>query len=50
MVEEALEAFDGGRGSIVPGRVIRWFVRLNAPVPTAIKLRAVERAYRPPKI
>jgi uncharacterized protein len=47
VVEEALEAFDRDRRSIVPGRTIRWFVRLNAPAPTALKLRVVERAYRP---
>jgi hypothetical protein len=49
VVEEALRAFDRGRGSIVPGRVIRWFLRVNAPAPTALKLRVVERAYRPPR-
>lgn len=48
VVAEALRAFDRGRGSIVPGRVIRWFLRLNAPAPTPLKLRVVERAYRPP--
>jgi short-subunit dehydrogenase len=47
VVEEALRAFDRGRGSIVPGAVIRWFLRLNAPAPTALKLRVVERMYRP---
>jgi uncharacterized protein len=46
VVAEALEAFDRGRGSIVPGRVIRWFVRM--PAPMALKLRVVERSYRPP--
>jgi uncharacterized protein len=49
VVAEALDAFDRDRGSLVPGGVIRWFLRLNAPVPTALKLRVVERAYRPPK-
>ena len=49
VVAESLKAFDRGRGSIVPGRVIRWFLRLNAPAPTPLKLRVVERAYRPPK-
>jgi short-subunit dehydrogenase len=48
VVEEALRAFDRDRGSIIPGAVIRWFVRLNAPAPTALKLRVVERMYRPP--
>jgi short-subunit dehydrogenase len=48
VVEEALRAFDKDRGSIVPGAVIRWFLRLNRPAPTALKLRVVERMYRPP--
>ena len=47
MVAEALQAFDSGRGSIVPGRVIRWFVRINKPAPMSLTLRAVERMYRP---
>ena len=47
VVAEALRAFDRGRGSIVPGTLIRWLQRLNAPAPTAIKLRVVERMYRP---
>ena len=46
VVEEALEAFDSDRGSIVPGRVIRWFLRLT-PAPAPLKLRVVERMYRP---
>ena len=48
VADEALRAFDRGRGSIVPGTVIRWFLRLGAPTPTALKLRLVERMYRPP--
>jgi uncharacterized protein len=47
VVEESLAAFDRGRRSIIPGRVIRWFVQANRPVPTAAKLRVVERMYRP---
>lgn len=47
VVEQSLRAFDRGRASIVPGAVIRWFVRLNAPAPLPIKLRVIERMYRP---
>jgi len=47
VVAEALEAFDSGRRTIVPGRLIRWYMRLNQPAPSAIKLRVTERLYRP---
>jgi hypothetical protein len=47
VVEEALAAYDRGRRSIVPGRVFRWYMRLNRPVPERIKVRVAERMYRP---
>ncbi len=47
VVEQSLRAFDRGRASVIPGAVIRWFVRLNAPAPLPIKLRVIERMYRP---
>jgi short-subunit dehydrogenase len=47
VVEEALSAYDRGRRSIVPGRVVRWYMRLNQPAPRALKLRVIERMYRP---
>lgn len=47
VVEESLAAYDRGRRSIIPGRTIRWFIRLNRPAPEALKLRVVERMYRP---
>lgn len=47
VVAEALEAFNDDRRSIVPGRTIRWYMRLNQPAPSAIKLRVTERLYRP---
>jgi uncharacterized protein len=47
VVEEALAAYDRGRRSIVPGRVFRWYMRLNRPVPEKIKMRVAERMYRP---
>ena len=47
VVEEALAAYDRGRRSIVPGRVFRWYMRLNRPVPEKIKMRIAERMYRP---
>jgi short-subunit dehydrogenase len=47
VVRESLAAWDRGRASIVPGRVIRWFVRANRPVPGPLKQRVIERMYRP---
>jgi uncharacterized protein len=47
VVEEALAAYDRGRRSVIPGRMIRWFVRLTGPVPTALKLARTDQMYRP---
>src|SRR4051812_40232357 len=47
VVEEALTAYDADRRTMVPGRLIRWFIRASAPVPTALKLRRAEQMYRP---
>ncbi|TML77936.1 MAG: SDR family NAD(P)-dependent oxidoreductase, partial [Actinobacteria bacterium] len=47
VVRESLRAFKRGRRSIVPGFVIRWYMRINAPAPLPIKLRVIERMYRP---
>jgi hypothetical protein len=47
VVREALRAYDKGKRSMVPGRLFRNFMRLNAPAPRAIKLRVGERLYRP---
>jgi short-subunit dehydrogenase len=44
---ESLDAFERGRRSIIPGRTIRWFMRLTGKAPLAVKLRTVERRYRP---
>ena len=44
---ESLRAFERGRRSIIPGPVIRWYMRINKPAPLPIKLRVVERMYRP---
>jgi short-subunit dehydrogenase len=44
---ESLEAFHRGRRSIIPGSLIRWYMRINGPTPLPIKLRVVERMYRP---
>jgi uncharacterized protein len=49
VVSEALAAYDRGRRSIIPGRMIRWFVRLSKPVPTGLKLQRTEQMYRPPR-
>jgi uncharacterized protein len=48
VARESLQAFDRGRRTLIPGFVIRWYMRINSPAPVAIKLRAVERMYRPP--
>lgn len=47
VVREALDAYDAGKRSLVPGRFFRNFMRLNAPAPKALKLRVSERIYRP---
>ena len=47
VVREALEAYDRGKRSIVPGRYFRNFMRVNAVTPRSIKLAVSERMYRP---
>jgi short-subunit dehydrogenase len=47
VVRESLEAWNNGRRSIIPGRTIRWFIRMTAPSPRGIQLRVTERMYRP---
>jgi short-subunit dehydrogenase len=47
VARESLQAFERGRRTIIPGLVIRWYMRINKPAPLAIKLRVVERMYRP---
>jgi uncharacterized protein len=46
-VAEALEAYDRGRRSIVPGRRMRWFIRATRPGTRGMQLRITERLYRP---
>ena len=48
VASESLRAFDRGQRTLIPGFVIRWYMRINSPAPVAVKLRAVERMYRPP--
>ena len=45
-VREALDAYERGARSVIPGRTIRWFMRLNSPTPRAVQLRVTERIYR----
>jgi short-subunit dehydrogenase len=45
-VREALDAYERGDRSIVPGTFFRWFLRASAPVPRSIQLRVTERLYR----
>jgi short-subunit dehydrogenase len=47
VARESLRAFDRGRRTLIPGFVIRWYMRINKPAPTPVKLRVVERMYRP---
>jgi short-subunit dehydrogenase len=47
VASESLRAFERGRHTLIPGFVIRWFVRINKPAPASIKLRVLERMYRP---
>jgi short-subunit dehydrogenase len=47
VARESLAAFERGRRTIIPGAVIRWYMRVNNPAPVAVKLRVVERMYRP---
>jgi uncharacterized protein len=47
VAREALSAFEKGRRTIIPGAVIRWYMRINKPAPLPLKLRVVERMYRP---
>jgi short-subunit dehydrogenase len=45
-VKEALAAYDRGSRSLVPGTMFRWMMRA-ARGPRALKLRIMERQYRP---
>ena len=45
-VREALDAYENGARSVIPGAVIRWFLRASSPAPRAIQLRVTERMYR----
>ena len=47
VVEESLRAYDKGKRSIVPGRTIRWFLRVTGPGPKAAQLRVTEKMFRP---
>jgi uncharacterized protein len=47
VARESLRAFERGRRTIIPGFVIRWYMRVNKPAPLPLKLRVVERMYRP---
>ena len=47
VARESVRAFERGRRTIIPGFVMRWYMRINKPAPLPIKLRVVERMYRP---
>jgi short-subunit dehydrogenase len=46
-VREALDAWEAGRRSIIPGRLMRWVMRGSRLGPRALQLRVTERLYRP---
>jgi hypothetical protein len=45
-VREALDAYDRGARSVIPGRVVRWLLRASSPTPRGLQLRVTERLYR----
>jgi short-subunit dehydrogenase len=47
VARESLQAFEDGRRTLIPGTVMRWYMRINKPAPLPLKLRVVERMYRP---
>jgi short-subunit dehydrogenase len=47
VVRESLRAYDKGRRSMIPGFVIRNFLRVTKPSPRSMQLRVTERMYRP---
>jgi hypothetical protein len=47
VVSEALDAYEKGRRSLLPGRRFRWFMRASTLSPRAVALRVSERIYRP---
>jgi len=47
VASESMRAFERGRRTLIPGFLIRWYMRINKPAPLSIKLRVVERMYRP---
>jgi short-subunit dehydrogenase len=47
VASESLRAFERGRRTLIPGFVIRWYVRISKPAPLPVKLRVLERMYRP---
>jgi uncharacterized protein len=47
VVSESLRSYDRGRRSMIPGFVIRNFIRATKPSPRAMQLRVAERMYRP---
>lgn len=50
VVSEALTAFERDRGSVVPGSLMRWFVRAQRLVPRAARVRLIEWLSRPERV
>jgi uncharacterized protein len=47
VVEESLAAYEKGRRSVIPGRMMRMVIRSTRLAPRAAQLRITERLYRP---
>ncbi len=47
VVSEALDAYDKGQRSLLPGTRFRWFMRASSVGPRGVALRVAERIYRP---
>jgi short-subunit dehydrogenase len=47
VARESLRAFQRGSRTLIPGMVIRWYMRINRPAPLSLKLRVLQRMYRP---
>jgi hypothetical protein len=48
-VAESLAAWEAGKRSVIPGRLMRWVMRGSRLGPRGIGLRVTERLYRPPQ-
>ncbi len=47
VAKESLDAYERGKRTLIPGAIIRWYLRVSKPSPESVKLRVTERMYRP---